>query len=214
MTKQCSGCGRLLPATREYFYGSRNVDGLTSKCKDCARAKARAYRDAHITEVRARGRLYREVNADRINAQKRMARTNQHPLFDVWHSMVQRCHCETHRAYAKYGGRGITVCDRWRQDFSAFLHDIGPRPSSAHSLDRVDNERGYSPENCRWATRNEQQRNRSDSRIVCHDGVQKHLSEWSELVGISPQTIWRRLLAGWSTERALKEPPRVRRSNV
>lgn len=82
-----------------------------------------------------------------------------HPLYGVYHAMIGRCTRPTDKRYADYGGRGITVCDRWRDDFWAFVADMGDRPEG-HSLDRIDNDRGYSPDNCRWATAHEQRVNR------------------------------------------------------
>jgi len=81
------------------------------------------------------------------------------PEYAIWQGMVQRCTNPRRRCYGSYGGRGITVCDRWRDSFESFLADIGPRPSMAHSLDRIDNAKGYEPGNVRWATRSEQMRN-------------------------------------------------------
>ncbi|WP_224279082.1 hypothetical protein [Nocardioides lacusdianchii] len=92
-----------------------------------------------------------------------------HPLYDIYNDMVGRCTRATHLRYASYGGRGITVCDRWtgRQGFWNFVADMGPRPEGRtaagrplYSLDRVDNDRGYEPGNCRWATQSQQSRNR------------------------------------------------------
>lgn len=89
-----------------------------------------------------------------------------HPLYWVWSDMIRRCHYPTHLRYANYGARGITVCDRWRRDFWSFVADVGERPPgtaadgrAAFSLDRIDNDGPYSPENVRWATAVQQRHN-------------------------------------------------------
>lgn len=90
-----------------------------------------------------------------------------HPLYDIYHDMLGRCHRPTHRRFADYGGRGISVCQQWRDDFWAFVGDMGPRPAgksaagrALYTLDRIDNDGGYEPSNCRWATWSQQSRNR------------------------------------------------------
>lgn len=92
-----------------------------------------------------------------------------HPLYHSYNDMLGRCSRSTHHAYARYGGRGIEVCQRWRDDFWAFVSDMGERPPGM-SLDRVDNDGPYAPENCRWATASQQSKNRRDS---AYDGLRR-----------------------------------------
>ena len=87
------------------------------------------------------------------------------PYYAIWSDMKQRCNSPTHHAYHLYGGRGITVCDFWQQDFTNFLFSMGFRPSDKHTLERVDNDLGYSPDNCVWATWKAQNRNRSSTKL-------------------------------------------------
>ncbi len=123
----------------------------------------------------------------------------------AWSSMRQRCGNERHQAYARYGGRGITVCPQWTS-FESFLADMGRRPSRAHSLDRIDNDGGYEPGNVRWATRGTQNRNRRTNRVLVHDEEALCVSEWAERIGLTPEAILRRLKAGWSVSDAVTRP--------
>lgn len=84
----------------------------------------------------------------------------KHPYYKIWAGMKERCTNPNHHAFSHYGGRGITICDEWRLSFERFVADMGDRPSANHSIDRRDNDRGYSADNCRWATAAEQSRNR------------------------------------------------------
>ncbi len=124
--------------------------------------------------------------------------------------MLQRCTNPSKKSYAGYGGRGIKVCERWLDSFDAFLADMGPRTSPGHSLDRIDNDGPYSPENCRWATRKEQCRNRRSNRLVIYDGTEMPLVEAAERAGLSYQLAYQRLLRGWTPEEALEVVPRRR----
>ena len=106
-----------------------------------------------------------------------------------------------------YGGRGIKVCDRW-QDFENFAADMGPRPEGC-SIERIDNDGGYNPENCRWATRKEQNRNTRRNKLMTMGGVTRCLSEWAEVVNIHETVLRQRLFMGWTDEKALTTPVRV-----
>jgi hypothetical protein len=96
--------------------------------------------------------------------------------------MVARCCNVRHASFRRYGARGIRVCDRWRHDFMAFFSDMGPRPSRAYSLDRLDNNGDYRPENCRWATRFQQAHNKEQMRTAV--GVERHRGSWRARIGI------------------------------
>jgi hypothetical protein len=126
------------------------------------------------------------------------------PEHAAWLEMRKRCLCATGRAYADYGGRGITICDRWLNSYANFLADMGRKPSRKHSLDRIDNNRGYSPDNCRWATQNQQVTNRRDTVFVPFNGKSIPIGDAARLTGIDRVKIWKRIFyLGWSPERAL-----------
>lgn len=133
------------------------------------------------------------------------------PEFHTWSHIRQRCENPSNRRYAYYGGRGITVCERWHS-FEMFMEDMGPRPSPGHSIERIDNSKGYEPGNCIWATRSQQMRNTRRTHFITALGEKRSLVEWSQLTGIDSPTIRRRLKLGWSQERAVTAPVRVRPS--
>lgn len=134
----------------------------------------------------------------------------EHPLYRTWCKMKERCYNPRHDAYRYYGALGVTVCDRWRHDFAVFLADVGDRPTSRHSLDRIDGSKGYEPGNCRWATQTEQCRNRKDTRFVTYQGQKMSLAEAAERSGLPYDTIKRRLShLGWSEADALSKPVQV-----
>ena len=125
----------------------------------------------------------------------------------TFRSMWSRCTNPNDQAYARYGGVGVSVCSRWR-DFGAFLEDMGPRPD-ATSLDRIDHNLPYCKENCRWADRKTQNRNRSTARFITLDGETRQLAEWAEILGVNRRLIQSRVAAGCNT-RADMQPRRER----
>jgi hypothetical protein len=118
--------------------------------------------------------------------------------------MKARCLSESHSEYRHYGGRGITICERW-ESFVAFFDDMGPRPKGT-SLDRIDNNGNYEPGNCRWATTTEQSRNRRNSVDLTVDGVTKPLVEFAKDSGINQNTLAGRISRGWDVKEALYTP--------
>lgn len=125
--------------------------------------------------------------------------------------MLARCENPKHPDFHSYGGRGIKVCDRWRESFASFCEDMGTPPTPKHSLDRIDTDGHYEPSNCRWATTKDQARNTRRNRLLTFQGDTMCVVEWAERTGIRAGIINQRLALGWTTERALSEPRHKRR---
>ena len=130
------------------------------------------------------------------------------PEYRAWQTMRHRCTCPASPAYARYGGRGITICDRWLNSPANFLADMGPRPSPRHEIDRIDNNAGYSPENCRWVVRSVNDRNRRSNHWIEYRGERRVLQEWCDLLGLPRDTVGWRLRQGWTTAMAFETPVR------
>ena len=124
--------------------------------------------------------------------------------YRIWTGMWERCIYPTNKRYADYGGRGITVCQRW-QDFRNFLADMGEAPEGL-TLDRKNNSKGYSPKNCRWATAHEQQQNMRSNVNLEYKGETFCAREWSRRLGIKYITLLARIYRGWPVEQALGAP--------
>lgn len=126
------------------------------------------------------------------------------PAYESWRQMKGRCLNEKHEAYPDYGGRGITVCDRW-MDFANFYADMGAKPKRK-SLDRIDNNGNYEPGNCRWTNFVTQNNNRRSSRFLTIDGKTKTVTEWIRKSGLPRHVVWNRLRTGWEPKDAISVP--------
>ena len=126
--------------------------------------------------------------------------------YKTWSDMKRRCYNEKIKNFSDYGGRGIKVCDRWLESFENFYEDMGKRPSIEFSIDRIDVNKDYSPENCRWADQKTQMRNRRNTKIVNYKGVEKPLAQFCEELNLELSTITNRIKIGWSVEKAFTTP--------
>ena len=131
-------------------------------------------------------------------------------VYRAWHGMKSRCLNKADAGYPNYGGRGIKVCERWRNSFENFLEDMGEKPSPQHSLDRIDVNGDYTPENCRWATRKEQANNKRTSAYLTLGERTQTVSQWAEELSMPRPTLEWRITAGWDSIKALTHPVRKR----
>ena len=134
------------------------------------------------------------------------------PEYKAWYGMVKRCTDSNHQAYRNYGGRGIYVCERWlgAEGYGNFIADMGSKGKD-QSLDRIDNDGPYSPENCRWTSMQVQSNNRRCNLLFEYHGQKKTLADWSRIVGISDNTMRERLKAGWPISDVIGKPLRIKK---
>lgn len=127
------------------------------------------------------------------------------PEYEVWKAMRARCESQHNKDFRHYGGRGISVCERWGL-FSAFISDMGRRPSQNHQIERLDNDGNYDPSNCVWATKADQANNNRRNVFLEFGGISLSLTEWSRRVGLIRSTLQHRINSGWSVGKALTHP--------
>jgi len=132
------------------------------------------------------------------------------PEYTSWQLMKDRCYNQNNKTFSYYGGKGVRVDDKWIDDFTVFLSDMGKKPGKSHTLDRVNGDLNYSKENCRWATKTEQVRNRKNTKFIEYKGERKPLAEWCEILNLDYNNTNKRIWRGWEIERAFTE----RKKNV
>lgn len=165
---------------------------------DCGKTKTVYVYNLKSGATRSCGCLHREELVLRASTHGK----SKSSLYRVWTNMRSRCHDKSNKEYRNYGARGIYVCDRWRHDFAAFLSDMGPRPKG-YLLERVNNDLGYSPDNCAWASLDQQANNRRTNRVLSVNGTSMTAKQWSRLTGVNYGTLMWRLENGVSPEAAL-----------
>lgn len=158
--------------------------------------------DLRSGHTKSCGCLSREITVKRL-----LTHGMRHtPEYNVWTLMLRRCRNPNDEAFKNYGGRGIKVCDEWEHNFMAFYDYVGKRPSSKHTIDRINNDGNYEPGNVRWATRYEQNNNsRKNRKITIHEWTM-NLGQWANFVGKNRQTIFSRLQKGWYPAKAIFYP--------
>ena len=158
--------------------------------------------------TRSCGCLHSEVNTKRVTTHGYSDRSEYH----CHQTMIARCYRPSSASFRLYGGRGISVCDRWRfgesgkSGFECFLADMGDKPSPGHSIDRIDSNGGYEPNNCRWATAAEQSANTRRNRLVTMNGETMILIQAIRASGLTETLVRQRLTRGWAVDRALATP--------
>lgn len=176
------------------------------KC-DCGKDVLVGYGELKSGNTKSCGCLRRKLASERLRKQ-----TTKHGMFGsriyhIWDSMKARCYNRNHVAYKNYGGRGITVCDEWRYNFEVFYAWAMAHGYQDYlTIDRIDNNGNYCPENCRWATMLEQSANKRNVILLTVHGETKSISEWSRETNISADCIRRRLKSGWSEEKIFTKP--------
>lgn len=187
------------------LHGRNNGGTCTWLCEcDCGNQTIVATNHLH-GETQSCGCLQKE----RTHQARFLHGEGKSPEYAVWSSMKDRCYNPSNRSFPDYGSRGITVCDRWKRSFVNFLEDMRECPPGL-TLERIDNNKGYSKTNCRWATRAEQAVNKRNNRWILFRGELLCVSGWAKRLGIDHRAIHSRLRNNWSIEQALTTPVKTR----
>lgn len=193
--------GRPLIDKSGLRYGRLTVVALSSEkrnkyidwiCKcDCGNVKIVSSKHLCIGgSINSCGCILKEINTKRLKTHGYTKTGNkQISEYYAWHSMKDRCLNQNHHAYKNYGGRGITICDEWKDSFECFINDMGFKPTKKHTLDRINNELGYYKDNCRWALMTVQNKNRRNNVWYELRGRRMISADWARLIGITPGNL-------------------------
>lgn len=194
-------CGRLILIKQS---GSRANRRIWECLCDCGNTTHVISSNLRTGTTQSCGCLQRERTS---KARKTHGEGNKTKEYRAWAGMKKRCYNRNERCFKHYGGRGITVCERWRHSYENFLADMGRCPTG-HSLERIDNSKSYSPDNCMWATKIVQANNTRRNRLLEHGGNRLTVSQWSRQTGISVSVLHHRLKRGWTVSDAITTPIR------
>jgi len=191
----------------------RDIDLLESDRKrirwrcvcECGNIKIVTSSDIKSTPKHCTCKLTRGKNRKTSENFKHL-KLNHSAEYNTWRAMISRC-SEKSRDKKYYYDRGISVSKEWKESFESFLKDMGKKPTNKHTLERIDNNYGYSPNNCKWATRQEQLNNTRKNKYLTLNGQTKTVAEWNRVAGFKNRnTIYSRLSKGWSVEEAIMSP--------
>lgn len=201
MRKDLSGkrFGRL-EAIRRVGFDSRQSSLWECRC-DCGNIAIVRINSLTTGNTKSCGCYMKDVVSSMTIKRNTTHGKSRSRTYRIWNKIKERCQDHNNKSYENYGARGIKICDRWRK-YENFIADMGECPEGL-TIERIDNDKGYFPNNCKWATRKEQNNNTRANRILEFKGQRKTLAQWSELVGINYKTIHTRLSNGWPIEKAL-----------
>jgi len=154
------------------------------------------------------GCLRLEKSLEKVRALTKHNMSNTR-IYNIWHTMIQRCYYLKHKSYRNYGGRGITVCDEWQGKHGAenFINwAMVNGYADSLTIDRIDNDKGYSPDNCRWVTMKVQENNTRRNHYITYKGKTQTIAQWADEIGISKDTLYTRFKNGWTVERTFTTP--------
>lgn len=219
--------GRLtvigLDKERCFYSNGRSCKKWVCRC-DCGNIVSLTTSEFVYGKTKSCGCLKREMDIMRINFIDRTthgecSNGEKTRLFRIWCGIKNRCNNPNNNIYKYYGGRGIQVCDEWANDYLTFkswalLNGYKDDENNPLTIDRIDVDKDYSPDNCRWTTRKEQANNKRNNTFLEYNNEVRTIAEWSSIIGINQATIWRRInVQGWSIEDALALPLYVRHSS-
>lgn len=205
--EETSGRLRFVKETESKIMPSgRKMRQFLCQCS-CGNFKTVNYESFMRNKAKSCGCWAREIHVERGKTLTFRHGMTRKPEYRSWECMHQRCRTPSNASFESYGGSGMTICERWSL-FDNFLEDMGMKPGPTYTLDRINNSEGYSPDNCRWATKKTQSNNRKCNVRLELDGVSKTLAEWARELGIRYETLRARVSRKWSPEECLQHPLR------